>query len=262
MECPPDASHNMRRPPVSAFPNRKRLLLGGFCLLGMISLLAGCGGITASSRNTEGVQLYQQARYNEALKDFQEASYAEPSNADAFYNMAATYHHLGKQYNSPADLKMAEDYYNLCLDRNENHTACYRGLAVLLREENRSPEAFRLLEGWVARQPNVADAKIELARLSEEAGDKNTAKEHLIEALAAQKDNPRALTALAKLQDDSGNFQQALTNYQRSLTADSRQPQVAARVAALQTGVTPAALTVPNGGGAQMTENPATAKRY
>jgi len=225
-------------------------------------VLAGCGGITASSRNTEGVQLYQQARYNEALKDFQEASYAEPSNADAFYNMAATYHHLGKQYNSPADLKMAEDYYNLCLDRNENHTACYRGLAVLLREENRSPEAFRLLEGWVARQPNVADAKIELARLSEEAGDKNAAKEHLIEALAVQKDNPRALTALAKLQDDSGNFQQALTNYQRSLTADSRQPQVAARVAALQTGVAPASLTVPADGGAQMVETPASPKRY
>jgi tetratricopeptide (TPR) repeat protein len=248
----------MRLPP---FPNRYRLLFGGVCLMGMISLVAGCGGIAASGRNSEGVALYQQARYDEALREFQAAAFAESSNADAYYNMAATYHRLGKQYNSPADLKMAEDCYNQCLDRNENHTACYRGLAVLLAEEGRSPEAFRLLEGWVARQPNVADAKIELARLNEEFGDKNSAKEHLIEALAVQKDNPRALTALAKLQDDSGNYQQALTNYQRSLAADSRQPQVASRVAALQTGVAPASLTVPNGG-AQMTENPAAARRY
>jgi tetratricopeptide (TPR) repeat protein len=175
--------------------------------------------------------------------------------------MAATYHRIGKQYNSPADLKMAEDTYNKCLDNNENHTACYRGLAVLLSEQGRSQEAFRLLEGWVARQPKVADARIELARLSEEYGDKNAAKEHLLEALTAQKDNPRALTALAKLQDDSGNTQQALINYQRSLVADSRQPQVAARVAALTTGTTTASYTVPNGG-TQMTNSPASPKRY
>jgi hypothetical protein len=69
------------------------------------------------------------------------------------------------------------------------------------------------------------------------------------------------LTALAKLQDDSGNFPQALTNYQRSLAADSRQPLVAARVAALQTGITPASLYAP-GGGTQMVENPALPRRY
>jgi tetratricopeptide (TPR) repeat protein len=240
---------------------RGRLSVSGLFLLGVFPVFAGCGGIAASGRNAEGVALFQQARYDEALRQFQEASYAEPANADAFYNMAATYHRIGKQYNSPADLKMAEDYYNQCLDRDENHSACYRGLAVLLRDENRSPEAFRLLDGWVQRQPKVADAKIELARFYDEAGDKNAAKEHLIEALAVQNDNPRALTALAKLQDDSGNMQQALTNYQRSLAADNRQPQVAARVAALQSSFAPASLNV-SAGGMQMTTNPADRKWY
>jgi tetratricopeptide (TPR) repeat protein len=239
-----------------------RFLAGGIIAAGMMALLTGCGGIAASGRNAQGLALYQQGRYNEALKEFQEASYAEPTNADAYYNMAATYHRIGTQYNSPADLKMAEDCYNRCLDYNDNHTACYRGLAVLLREESRSPEAFRLLEGWVAREPNTSDAKVELARLCEEAGDKSTAKEHLIEALAIQKDNPRALTALAKLQDDTGNYQQALVNYQRSLQADSRQPFVASRVAALQSGTAPASLTIPNSNGIQTVENPASPKRY
>jgi tetratricopeptide (TPR) repeat protein len=231
----------------------------------MSPFLTGCANITASGRNAQGVALFQQTRYNEALKEFQEASYADPSSADAYYNLAATYHRLGKQYNSPADLKMAEDNYNLCLDRNENHTACYRGLAVLLAEQNRSQEAFRLLEGWVTRQPKVADAKVELARLSEEYGDKNTAREHLIEALAIQNDNSRALAALAKLQDESGNYQQALTNYERSLAANNRQPQVAARVAALQTGASPANNTTPtlaSASSTQMIASPGTAKRY
>jgi tetratricopeptide (TPR) repeat protein len=224
----------------------------------MLSLAAGCGGITASGRNAEGVQLFQQARYNEALKEFQEASYADSSNADAYYNMAATYHRIGKQYNSPADLKMAEDCYNLCLDRNENHTACYRGLAVMLAEQGRSQEAFRLLEGWVAKYPKTGDAKVELARLNEEFGDKNAAREHLIEALAVQNDNPRALTALAKLQEEAGNLQQALTNYQRSMAADNRQPLVAERIAALQSNVAPAAPA----GGTPTIANPASPRRY
>jgi tetratricopeptide (TPR) repeat protein len=234
-------------------------------LAAAVPLFSGCGSITASGRNAQGVTLFQQSRYSDALKEFQEASYANPSNADAYYNLAATYHRLGKQYNSPADLKMAEDNYNLCLNRNENHTACYRGLAVLLAEQNRSQEAFRLLEGWVARQPKVADAKVELARLSQEYGDKNAAKEYLIEALAVQNDNSRALAALAKLQDDSGNYQQALTNYERSLAADNRQPQIAARVAELQTGISPTNSSVPLSaptGSTQMIASPGTPRRY
>jgi tetratricopeptide (TPR) repeat protein len=240
---------------------RTRAVLAAFCLSGAISLSAGCSGITATSKNTEGLQLYQQARYTEALREFQEASYADPSNADALYNMAATYHRIGKQYNSPADLRMAEDYYLRCLDKNESHTPCYRSLAVLLAEEGRQAEAFRLLQGWTLRQPNSADARIELARLSEEYGDKNAAKEYLIEALAKQSNNPRALTALAKLQEDSGNYQQALVNYQRSLQADGRQTQVASRIAALQNGVAPSSFYTP-GSNTMTAESSSPTKRY
>ena len=134
------------------------------------------------------------------------------------------------------DLAQAESYYNLCLDRNSAHTDCYRGLAVLLAEQGRNEEAFRLIEGWVQRQPGSADAKIELARLNEEFGNRQVAKEYLIEALAAEPDNPRALTALGKIREDAGDSAQALANYQRSLSQDNRQPQVAARVSALQAG--------------------------
>ena len=109
-------------------------------------------------------------------------------------------------------------------------------LAVLLAEQGRKDEAFRLIEGWVQRQPASADAKIELARLNDEFGDRQAAKEHLIEALAVQPDNPRALTALGKIREDAGDTAQALTNYQRSLWSDNRQSQVAARLAALQNG--------------------------
>jgi len=203
--------------------------------------LTGCGGFDAQGRNAEGVRLFQQARYQEAAKHFQEATYADPNNADAYYNLAATYHRIGKLEHRQTDLDQAETYYNLCLDRNAEHTDCYRGLAVLLAEQGRNEEAFRLVEGWVQRQPGSADAKVELARLNEEFGNREVAKDHLIEALAVQPDNPRALTALGKIRDDGGDSVQALANYQRSLWQDNRQPEVAARVAALQGGPATAA---------------------
>ncbi len=197
-------------------------------------VISGCGGFSAASYNAEGVRLYEQARFDDAMRQFQEASFSEPMNADAYYNLAATYHRLGKTYNSTADLDKAETYYNMCLDRNENHTDCYRGLAVLLAEEGRSAEAFRLLQGWAGRQPSSSDARIEIARLYEEYGDRNSAKEQLIEALAAQPNNARALAALGHIREQSGDTVQALANYERAVSYGNQQPQLVARAAALR----------------------------
>ena len=224
--------------PICCRWGRNTRITAGLLLAAALPLAtAGCGGFAAQGRNAEGVRLFQKDRYQEALKQFQEATYSDPNNADSYYNLAATYHRIGRIEHRQSDLDQAETYYNLCLDRNAGHTDCYRGLAVLLTQQGRNEEAFRLVQGWVDRQPGQADAKVELARLNEEFGNRQIAKEHLIEALAVQPDNPRALTALGKIREDAGDKAQALANYQRSLQYDNRQPQVASRVTSLQTGV-------------------------
>jgi tetratricopeptide (TPR) repeat protein len=216
---------------------RRRLLaVEGLLAAATFLGFGGCGDFAAQGRNAEGVRLFQQAHYQEALRQFQEASYDDPGGADAYYNLAATYHRLGRLEHRQADLNQAECYYNQCLDRDPNHTDCHRGLAVLLAEQGRKDDAFRLIEGWVQRQPTSADAKIELARLNEEFGNRQAAQEQLVEALAADPSNPRALAALGKIREDAGDKAQALANYQRSLDQDNRQPQVASRITALQGG--------------------------
>ena len=153
---------------------------------------------------------------------FKQATYSNPKDADGYYNIAATYHRMGRQEHCESDLKQAEKFYNDCLDRNPNHTECYRGLAVLLAERGDKDAAFRLVQGWADREPKSADAKVELARLYDEFGNRQAAQDCLYEAIEAQPDNARALTALAKMRDDAGDKAQALANYQRSL--ESRQP--------------------------------------
>ena len=197
-------------------------------------LSSGCSSIVARAQNAEGVRLYQQARYDEAMQRFREATFARPHDADGYYNLAATYHRIGRIENHQADLDQADSYYRLSLDYGPNHSDCYRGLAVLLAQRNRSEDAFRLLEGWAEYQPHLPDARIELARLHDEFGKRPEAKEHLIDALRIDPNNPRALTALGKIREDMGDHTQALRNYQLSLRG-RYQPQVASRIAALQT---------------------------
>ena len=123
----------------------------------MLALLvaAACGcNVLSHSRNTEGVRMFDQAYYQGAQQRFQQAIQADPSNPDGYYNLARTYHQLGKLHGQQTDLQQAESYYHQCLDHDPNFPDCYRGLAVLLVEQGRNADAFKLMEGWAARNPS------------------------------------------------------------------------------------------------------------
>ncbi len=118
--------------------------------------------------------------------------------------------------------------------RNPLHADCYRGLAVLYAEQNRTNDSVVLLQRWSQYSPGNSEPFVELARLNEELGDKRTAEQYLLDAIRLEPNNPRALAAIGKLREDAGDLGQAALNYQRSLAANQFQPQVANRLAALQ----------------------------
>lgn len=215
-----------------------RLLLAALpCLLA-----TGCQQMNTHAMNSEGVRLYQSGNYAQAADQFQRAVATNPKDATSYYNLAAATHKAAKLQNNTANLAQAEQLYNQCLEYDPNHTECYRGLAVLLSETNRPDAAFRLLEGWAQRSPKLADPRIELARLLEESNQLPQATTKLVEAITIEPQNSRALTALGRLREMSGDHAQALANYQRSLTINRFQPEIATRVASLQAaGVAPAA---------------------
>jgi Flp pilus assembly protein TadD len=200
--------------------------------LTVLAAFSGCK-LAADGKNLQGVRLYQQGQYDAALQTFQKAVATDPTNADAYYNMAATVHRVGVARNDSNALSQAEAFYNQCLDRSPDHPDCHRGLAVLLTETGRSDRAFNLLKNWSARSPQHPEAHIELARLYEEFGNLEPAKLELTEALQIDQHNARAWNALARLREQAGDYVQALANYQRSLEVNRFQPEVAERVAAL-----------------------------
>ncbi len=222
-------------------------------ILGTTVLAIGCHA-PGTSQNIDGVRMFQQGQSQAAIQQFQQSLAANPMNADSYYNLAASYHYVGKQNGDPNALTQAESLYHQCLDLNPDHVACHRGLAVLLVDTNRPQSAFTLLERWAVRSPQIADSRIELARLHEEFGESEAAQRYLAEAIDVQPGNPRAWLALGKLREDQGQYAQALSNYQQAYYLNGNQPAVAQHMAALQQQLAAGGGTPPNGN--QLVETP------
>jgi len=186
----------------------------------------------ADGQNVQGVRYFQQGNLVAAQERFQQALRTDPQNADALYNLAALYHSQGVRTGNRDALAQAEILYNQALDRNPQLTDAYRGLAVLLTQTDRPDKAFALLKNWLASAPTSADARIELARLYEEYGDRQAAKQHLQDAVQADPHSARAWRALAAMREKENDYAQALANYQRAQLLQS-DPVVAERIAAL-----------------------------
>jgi tetratricopeptide (TPR) repeat protein len=221
---------------------RTALILVGFGL----PLACGCTNFVANRSNADGVTLFQRGQYQEALVQFQAATYADPNNADGYYNLGATYHRLARLGNKQNEcLSQAETRYRQCLAINPNHRDCHRGLAVLLIEENRPTEAFASLQNWAAQAPSLADPRIELARLYEEHQNPQAAANMLAEAVQRNPDDPRSWAAMGKVREELGDNPQALTDYQHSLGINPNQPDVTARATALQATLAHQPLALP-----------------
>lgn len=240
---------------------RSTLLLLVVCLLGSS---VGCR-VTSMGQNTLGVRLFQQGRYSEALQQFQTAQVSDPSNPDTYYNLASTYHKLGVGQKDAKMIEQAEALYNQCLDLQNNHVDCHRGLAVLLAESGRPDSAMTFLKNWATANPGMSDARVELARLSQEYGQTKQAEQYLDEALALNPNDHRAWTARGQMREASGDLGQAMQNYQQSLALNSLQPELYQRVASLNVKIAQNTMTgVPPAGGWTVQNNqPASdVKRY
>ncbi len=211
--------------------------------LALIVLSCVCGGCSTSGKalNAQSVELYRLGDLDSAQRVLTQAAGNDPENPHVYYNLARVHHERGFRNGDVNELRLSENNYNLCLNRDPDHVECYRALGVLLRDweqvdpnDKRSDQAFTLMERWAMRSPTLADPRVEWARLHEEFNNREAAKEKLLEALSIDPNHPRALAALGRIREMEGDVNQALAVYQRSLWHDANQPEIAARVAQLR----------------------------
>jgi tetratricopeptide (TPR) repeat protein len=185
------------------------------------------------SDNLQGVQAFQQGNVDLAMARFQNAIETDPYHADPYYNLAAAYHRVWKVRGEAYHGAQSESFYHQALVRDREHREAYRGLAVLYVEQGKRDQAVQLLTDWSAQSTAPANAKVELARLYQELGEPEIARQRLHEALEIDPRHGDALAGLAMLQELSGQYEQAYRNYSRSFDI-SQNPQIAQRMASLQ----------------------------
>jgi tetratricopeptide (TPR) repeat protein len=201
------------------------------CIL-CLCTLAGCN-LTATGQNLQGKRWFEQGNYAQAIASFQQALRSNPQDADAHYNLARTYHTVGRVQNNAQWTQQADQYYRQALTIDPSMIEANRGLAVLMIENNHTPEAFSLLRTWQTREPMSPEPLVELARLYKEHGNKQQAIQHLSDALQVDANSIRALRDMGQIRDEEGNYQLALANYTRAYNLNTMQTDLAQRIAQL-----------------------------
>lgn len=177
--------------------------------------LSGCH-FTSQGQNLQGVERFKVGDYNGAATHFQQALRTNPRSADAHYNLGALYHRYAETNRDPNLLAIAEREYQQALVLDPNHLDARRGHSTLLVETNRSAEAYASLQQWMEKNPAAASPRIELARLYQLSGDKNSAEQLIQQATQIEPNNSQAWAVIGKLREDSGDYSAALANYQRA----------------------------------------------
>ncbi len=125
---------------------------------------------------------------------------------------------MAKLSNRPVDYQQAESYYQQCLARNPNQPTVNRGLAVLLAEQNRGPEAIAMVQRWAQISPQSPQPYIELARLNDEFGNKAAAQ------MRSSKRSATIRTIPARSPRSASSAKKPATRNRRCSTINARSP--------------------------------------
>jgi protein O-GlcNAc transferase len=193
-----------------------------------LGLLLICGCVApnrerAQQFNDDGIHLFRQGNYRDALESFEVARKLAPEDAALHYNLAQCYDRLG-------DYPKAEKCYHDCLQQSPEHTDCRYALTVLQFRTGRRTEAVQSIEDWLAREPkNSAPYALDGWRLKQE-GALPQAQGRLHQALALDPKNERALTELAGLYELMERPDRSMVLYERALAQNPYQPAVLDRL--------------------------------
>jgi Tfp pilus assembly protein PilF len=197
---------------------------------GLALCLASCAS-TEQERvrdyNAAGLVLFQRGEYAAARQTFQAALELQPEDAGLMYNVGQCCDRLG-------DAAGAERFYTSCLQRSSRHDPCRHALCKLLVRQGRTPEATRIVNDWLAREPQSSAPCAADGWLWLQAGDLPRAQGRFQQALERDPRDREALTQLAQVYEAMQRPDRAAVLYERALDRDPNQPDVVQRLSRLR----------------------------
>jgi tetratricopeptide (TPR) repeat protein len=194
-------------------------------------MFAGCMTAPTSDRlrvyNDDGVYLFAQGSYREALESFELALTLDPGNAELLFNTGQCHDRLG-------NAGVAEKYYLECLQRSAKHVDARQAYVALLYRTGRAEQASKLIDEWIVQQPDLADTYVLDAWRLRQRKALPEAHARLQQALKLDPQHHRALTELGLYYEETGMPQRARVLYERVLARNPNELEVAARLEQLK----------------------------
>jgi len=177
--------------------------------------------------NDDGVVRFRQGDYQGARDSFSSALSLKPEDPNIHFN-------IGQCYERQGDWTKAEKYYRDCLAKSDNHEESRHALEVVLYRTGRKDEAVRLIQDWLARQPNLAGPYAEDGWRLRQENALPQAKGRLQQALTIDPHHVRALTELGILYEQDNMPERALVVYERALAQNPQQSDIVERINSLR----------------------------
>lgn len=173
--------------------------------------------------NADAFRQYSAGNFAAARDSFLASLAYQPEDVGLLYNVGNCYDRLG-------DGARAQLYYTECLRRAPNLGDCRQSLAGLYLRLGRQQDAVFIVQDWLARQPQLADAYALDGWLWHQTGDLVRAQARLQQALEFDPQNERALVELASVHEDRHRPDLALVLYERVLQQDPNHPDIVRKV--------------------------------
>ncbi len=139
-----------------------RIPLTAALLTLMLGTVTGCNKLKARDQLNKGVQAFKNARYEEAVSNFQNAIELDPNYENAKLYLATAYsYQVVPNLDSPENLKVAQkalDGFNSVLAKDPNDLTALKQIASIDRNIKKLDEAKEYEKKVIAIAPNDAEA--------------------------------------------------------------------------------------------------------
>jgi tetratricopeptide (TPR) repeat protein len=200
-------------------------ILQASTLVSLIALAGACSRANVESiqHMNDGIAYARQKQYLDAVQELEKAAAIEPTNHEAYYNMAIVHMEMRKFDRAKEDLTRA-------IAVAPDNAAYQEKLGTVLIELKDWSGAQKALQKTIEKEPALFKAYYKLAQVEEELDDQQSALEHYTQAIEKGPNFLPAYNALGGLYADLGYLNESVQVCQSALKVALPNTEEAAKI--------------------------------